>query len=196
MKKIISIFIILIFCLISIIVSEPKTIIIGGMVPGGTSCTTDNDSDLITHGVTSAGQSALSTTAFAADKITLASTTTITEYYLMVTRPDSGTLYVELWPHDSGNNEPEVSGSPISGTTASYASPGSGTDVWVTATLGTPQEVSSGTYWIVARAAEVDWAWDYDDISGSYRQAESTNSGTSWSGYDNYCCMVVLRGCQ
>jgi hypothetical protein len=155
------------------------------------SCTTANDSNIINN----TGNTNSTPATFLAQKITLAATTTVTEYVWNICAADAGNHTAYLYTDSSNLPGTAISGTDVIMTGTNIGACGS--PAAKTFTLATPKTgVAAGGYWLVIRAPgsfEVTGAFD---SSAASRLATSPD-GTTWTPIDNtYIFYTIMRGCQ
>ncbi len=160
-----------------------------------TSCTTSNDSQLADE--TSGTKSNRAGNAWG-QKISLAATTTVTQYHwFMCYNNSTGTVAAELYTHNAGTDKPNatISGSSVSVAKSSLTA--CGTPASVEFTLTTPLTgQASDTYWLVVyEAGGGDASASYSGSSGD-RCCDSSDGGATWTCYADYHWHADLWGCQ
>lgn len=204
MKKLFIIIVILLCSSLALaggVTDAKKSVIARQSVAGGASCTTSNDSDIVAYYTgdcaTDDGNEQISATQWKAAEFTLSDTTTITEYQARVNCwTDAGTLVLQIYDDNSG--EPDET-SPVSGTDVAINSGDLEYRTYgdETFTLATPQELSAGTYWVVAKGTSTGvFYWANDGAGCNYGNAETTDSGSTWTSPANYGFRMIMRGCE
>ncbi len=196
MKKIILVLFILLFgsqCLAASVQDKVKQVI-ARKSAAAPACTTANDTALFDKsGLSSAGEE--SNKGFAT-KFTLASNSTITEYYIASTRNpyEDGDTTVCIYADDAGSPS-KPTGSCIAGTSKVFTPPVDAAAQ--TVTLTTPQAINAGTYWVVsmnATATATHYKETYASDAGG-RMCESAD-GSTWSVcYDDDSFRTKVMGC-
>jgi len=170
--------------------------VLGSVSSVTASCTTDNDTELVSYTGNSLGVS-FGSSAWKAQKFTLASPATLTRITLSlndISTADLNTVTVSI-RSDSGG---VPTGSDIDGTTINLSET-SVPEVLRSAVnfdYSTPVTLNSGTYHLIIRSMNQDASTDLfygSVVGGGYTY--SSNSGSSWTSYDATAYHVIY-GCQ
>lgn len=161
----------------------------------GVTCTTANDTELwVKTGSNNAGTHYV----YCAQKVLLAATTSLTEYFFTMcdNGTDAGTVEVSLYTHNVGSNQPNTQ---VSGTAKSInASVLQNCTAYGSAqfTLDPVKTgVASGSYWLVTREVGSTLIVPYDTGDTGGRICGS-DDGSTWTCYDDLKHMNAVWGCQ
>ncbi len=168
-------------------------VISAGAAPAG--CTTSNDSALFDKtGLT--GYNDPQSQRWLATKVTLAASTTITEYHAVTCGVAEVTYEMNLMADDGGSPSKPTGGAISGSSKAGVTLPECGSRADAAFTLASPKSgVTATAYWIVLTNNTGGYnTLDYTSDSGG-RFCTSSN-GTDWTCYDNLSFKVGLMGCQ
>jgi hypothetical protein len=162
---------------------------------GGGSCTTSNDSEIVSYKETTGSSIGFGGTAWKSQKFTLSATTTITSITLKLgdtVTYDAATVTISIYTDSSGLPSSEVSGTTVAISETAITDGAGGDAVF---DLATPKELSAGTYHIVVRSSAESTEIFYKDAVSGGGYSYSSNGGSSWTAYDASAYYIVY-GCQ
>lgn len=190
MKRLISLLLFLTLCCAVQASARMNAYIAGSTESVAASCTTSNDSALVDN-LDHNGE--FDNSVHACVKFTTATTFTLTEIiaYTAKSSGTSGGLRLSLYEHNSGTDLPSTE---IAGTVVQIAQGSLPEAVQnVTGTLGTPYDLSAGTYWICS-VAETDTVrmYCYGADTGARSCYGTDSCGTA---SDNNSIALKINGC-
>lgn len=158
-----------------------------GEAPASLSCTTSDDSAILDK----IAAASTDNSQYACHKFTFATNFRVTEYYVAgtVNSGTSGGIEISLYTHNGGTDLPDtqVSGSNV---TLPYDETES---TPFTVTLGTPKDMSAGTYWVCSvGTGDTLRTYDYYTSSGD-RACYGTGSCSSAAA--NTAISIRIMGC-
>jgi hypothetical protein len=189
-KRLLLIFALLLFCLRA----DAGMLMMGGGTPTSGSCTTANDSKIVSQ-ETGSSDISIGGVTWRANAFTLSATTTITSVLINFRQTTQCDVTLLLYSDMTGNSG---AGTPISGTSVTITNRATdATATWVEFVLPTPKQLSAGTYYYVFHSVtENSVYWTYGTPSGNTGYYASSNSGVSWTDYStSYGNPYQIWGC-
>lgn len=167
---------------------------------GGLTCTTSDDTDIVTMSATSNQGYAVTASAWVGGKFSKSSAFRITEYSVRIYDDnDTGSVTVSLYNDSGGNPGTEIADS---AATVAASAMTNGNYVDYNFTLATPLDVSpvgATTYHVVVKGVSGFSGYAHMQTPGSVANQNfesTTNSGSSWTQAADDDMRGVVRGCE